>query len=558
MPYHSQYAGTIADLIGRKSQVDAETARVHGDAAARQAELSGQAWGGAIQNIGNAVSGTLRDYMNYKAQAPQREKEALELKHAKDVDAQQEESQFLASVGRYGQQIAASGYKPDVAAPMFEAIAKRHPEYTQHLQAALRDPQALKAVTDAFIQQMPGYKASGTRQIETVGPDGSPQIQIVPDVAGQTFSKPVDRSKVAEGIVKGIGGYGPVSEAQVDPLMAAPETSGRVRYSFGPGMADGPEVMPTREQQDIIDLRKKVEAMGGLVTPQGSIHMPPQKPVPTVGSFEDFVTKKFGPNPSAEQIAQARQVYSASGRSAASPDGVGDVALSPDAIEEAAHRVRLYGPSSIPTRFNESDKKRILNRSAEINKSIGQTAAAAAMRAAVQKADQTALTQITKQAASAEAFENKALQQADLVKELSSKVARTDVPLINGVLVSGKAAMGDTPAHLLANALLTYTSEYAKIIEGSTGSAAGSSDAARRAAASLISKALSKGTLAATVDQMNREMGMTRTGYRTTIDDITSRMGGMGAAQTSPANEVIEDWVSDGKGGFMKKPKGGA
>lgn len=217
---------------------------------------------------------------------------------------------------------------------------------------------------------------------------------------------------------------------------------------------------------------------------------------------------------------------------AAKADGTGGggIALTPDALDEAAHRVRLFGPGSIPTRFNEADKKRILNRSAEINKSIGQTPAAAAMRAAVQKADQVALNQITKQASSAEAFENKALQQADLVKELSGKVGRTDIPLINGWLVAGKAALGDTPAHLLANALLTYTSEYAKIVEGSTGSAAGSSDAARRAAASLVSTALSKGTLAATIDQMNREMGMTRTGYRTTIDDITSRMSGTPSA----------------------------
>src|SRR5678810_1227329 len=52
--------------------------------------------------------------------------------------------------------------------------------------------------------------------------------------------------------------------------------------------------------------------------------------------------------------------------SSASPDGVGNVTLSPDAIDIAAHRSRLYGPSSIPTRFNEGDKKRILNREAEI------------------------------------------------------------------------------------------------------------------------------------------------------------------------------------------------
>lgn len=353
-------------------------------------------------------------------------------------------------------------------------------------------------------------------------------------------------------------GYGPLAETDVDTLMQSPERAGDVRYSFGPGTAEGPELQPTADQRKMIDLEAAVKAQGGLVTPGGGVHMPPKPPTmriqpAMVGGKRTFVRVDdqgnmldMGGRPVQAEPIPPRPP------SSMSMGGAGDVALSPEAIEEAAHRVRLFGPSSIPTRFNEDDKKRILNRSAAINHSIGQTPAAAAMRAAVQKADQGALTQITKLAASAEAFENKALQQAELVKELSNKVSRSSVPIINGVLVSGQAALGNTPAHLLANALLTYTSEYAKIIEGSTGSAAGSSDAARRAAASLVSTALSKGTLAATIDQMNREMGMTRTGYRTTIDDIANRMGGL----PSRTPDVDEEWGFDATGKLVKKPKG--
>jgi hypothetical protein len=54
-------------------------------------------------------------------------------------------------------------------------------------------------------------------------------------------------------------GYGPVGEADVDTLMQSPERSGDVRYSFGPGTAQGPELQPTRDQQEMIDLRTKVE-----------------------------------------------------------------------------------------------------------------------------------------------------------------------------------------------------------------------------------------------------------------------------------------------------------
>jgi hypothetical protein len=278
---------------------------------------------------------------------------------------------------------------------------------------------------------------------------------------------------------------------------------------------------------------KAIDAAGKVVM-ENPREPAPEKP-PTLGSFEDYVKRSFGENPTPEQIRQARKDYQQADdrpRVTVTTSG-GDVAMSPDAVDTAAHRVMLFGPSSIPTRFNDNDKKTILNREAEINKAIGNTPAVAAMRSAVQKADQGALNKITTLAAAAEAFENKALQQADLVKSLSEKVDRTKLPLVNGVLVSGKALLGNTPAHLLANALLTYTSEYAKLIEGSAGSAAGSSDSARLAAATLVSKALSKGTLNATVDQMNKEMAMTRNGYNTTIQDITERMGGGTATPTA-------------------------
>lgn len=71
-------------------------------------------------------------------------------------------------------------------------------------------------------------------------------------------------------------GYGPIAEADVDTVMQSPERAGDVRYSFGPGTVEGPELQPTRDQQEMIALKEAVTKQGGLVGPNGAVHMPPK------------------------------------------------------------------------------------------------------------------------------------------------------------------------------------------------------------------------------------------------------------------------------------------
>jgi hypothetical protein len=163
---------------------------------------------------------------------------------------------------------------------------------------------------------------------------------------------------------------------------------------------------------------------------------------------------------------------------------------------------------------NGQIKAAIINAAAKQTKALSQSPAVAIQKQAARKADGAALTAMTKASAAAESFETKAIAQADIVRGLSNKVSRTQFPIINGALLAGQRDIaGDANTQLLFNALTTFTSEYAKIVEGSTGSAAGSSDAARRAAASLISASLNKGTLAQTLDLMQKEMRLTVQGY---------------------------------------------
>jgi hypothetical protein len=219
--------------------------------------------------------------------------------------------------------------------------------------------------------------------------------------------------------------------------------------------------------------------------------------------------------------------------------------LSPEGLDYAATLYRVTNVMPALGQRSNEDRAAVVNAAAQQAKALGQTPAVAIQRQAAYKGDANALKRMQAASASAESFENKALQQADLIDGLSKKVDRTQYPLINNALQAGRTKLlGDSNAQQLANAIETFTAEYAKIIEGATGSAAGSSDSARRAASRLLNAGMNKGTLADTLNLMRREMRLTVQGYGATIDHITTRMGGQPSSSTTPlsADELIKKY----------------
>ena len=259
---------------------------------------------------------------------------------------------------------------------------------------------------------------------------------------------------------------------------------------------------------------------------------------PEVGSFGDYVQRKYGANPTATDIEAARKVYHDAGVTVKVP-GPEMVQLDPESVDRLATAYNILGNQAIPTRFNENDKKTIINAAAKMSGKAGLTPAQQIQKQAAYKSDATSLTQMTKMASAAEAYETKALQQSDIVENLSKEVKRTNWPIINQALLSGKANLGDSKTQQLFNAITTFSSEYAKIMEGSTGSSAASSDSARKAADRLINAAMTKGQVQDVLDLMRREMRLTIQGYDTVKDHITERMGGApmapGAPSTAPS-----------------------
>ena len=55
-PYRNQYVGSITDLMGRGRDAEAQALITAANAQAQAAQVSGQAWGGALQGIGNTIA----------------------------------------------------------------------------------------------------------------------------------------------------------------------------------------------------------------------------------------------------------------------------------------------------------------------------------------------------------------------------------------------------------------------------------------------------------------------------------------------------------------------
>ena len=66
-PNQNRYVGSIADLMGRGNDAEAQALIASANAQARAAQASGQAWGGAVQGIGNTVSQAITNWNSPEA-----------------------------------------------------------------------------------------------------------------------------------------------------------------------------------------------------------------------------------------------------------------------------------------------------------------------------------------------------------------------------------------------------------------------------------------------------------------------------------------------------------
>ncbi len=233
------------------------------------------------------------------------------------------------------------------------------------------------------------------------------------------------------------------------------------------------------------------------------------------------------------KIMKAQRASAGGGAGAAPLAATGG--LDPDGLELAGAKYRITGQT---LSRDHTQNAAIANEAAKQGKLLGNSPVQTIQRQAAYSGDAKALAKMQAMSASAESFENKANAQTSIIRDLSKKVPRTSMPLINSALQAGRTEItGDANATQLANAIETFSEEYAKIMNGATGSSAAASDSSRAAAKRLINTAMSAGTMDKVLDLMQREMNLTMQGYAGTIDHITTRMGGSPPAPAAaPAN----------------------
>jgi len=290
---------------------------------------------------------------------------------------------------------------------------------------------------------------------------------------------------------------------------------------------------------------------GALVDNAGKVlYTAPEKATPAAAP-QGFTLAPGGRRYDAEgkliATAPERPAQSSGGGGAGAPTSGG---LDESGLELAATRFRITG--TLPARDSKQNAA-IMNAAAKQAKELGLAPAVTIQKQAAYKGDAAALQAMQKASASAEAFESKAIAQTGIIRDLSKQVPRTSWPIINRALQAGRTEIsGDPNATMLANAVETFSEEYAKIMGGATGSAAGATDSSRAAAKRLINTAMSHGTMDKVLDLMQREMDLTMQGYDATISHISQRMnGGAVPTQTEPASAPggVERWErgADGK-----------
>lgn len=238
-----------------------------GEQRARAAQQAGEIWGNAAQNIGNIAAGAVQQYGAKKEE--QKQQTQIRLRDAATADA----------IGRY-------------------------------------DPANPKQFLDDMVR-IRGPK-EGTQMAETVlkfsqnGADKNPETHLKTTHAalGMFLEESPELQAATWGRFK--AGLNPTLENLRFPAQLGDQIDDNIRAQLKAAHAALGETLGIKK--DVLPKVGTHVVGGNLVDDAGKVLFtaPEKAPKgPAVGSFEDFVTQKYGERPSAGQIASARKEYSA-------------------------------------------------------------------------------------------------------------------------------------------------------------------------------------------------------------------------------------------------------
>lgn len=463
-----------------------------------------------------AVTDTLKNYQDYQGQVAKIDTQIANLRSIILQAQQDKEAQAAASGGVVSRsQIAAevSATTQGIQKQINELLAQRAPLATSQGQYATALQQARKDLSDA---QANFYKNISANQANTKIKNQADQFKTKTDIQQDQFGKKeADVQKKLE-----LAGYKKISDYN---------DGTKVGEHYINLLGQNVKVDPDGNET-LIGTGNAVGSGGGpiaSVTPKGKV------------TYTDFSQVADAPTADNRNTVYpgTKQTYGA---------------LFEDAVTYAeTGKIQSAGSSSKPS--TKAYVAAVKAKASNIAASLGLTEDG--LRVAY-KANSAAIGKLVTQKATISGAENRAKSQIDIilngytdpltgkkVPSLNDSVPRNSWNFVNSLFTSGKIQTGDAPATLLANSLLTFSTEFAKIMGGSTGSSAGSTDAARKEAESLISTGLSNGTLAAQLGLLQKEMDTTTAGIDKAIKDASAGLIGGGKSEQPAVPDVSVDSV---------------
>lgn len=179
----------------------------------------------------------------------------------------------------------------------------------------------------------------------------------------------------------------------------------------------------------------------------------------------------------------------------------------------------------------------------EFWKAVGQggdtlTGQAAANKAAISAASSALRNQQT-QASATQTSLNTFDSQLDLVKEYSDKVDRTGSPIVNKYLLALKGQVaGDADTAAFENVIKTASTEFAKIMSGSSASIAGATVSSAEDAEKLINSKQTPAQISEVMNAMRREAQYRVDSYNETTEQLKSDITNIQSGKNPKADMV--------------------
>ena len=221
--------------------------------------------------------------------------------------------------------------------------------------------------------------------------------------------------------------------------------------------------------------------------------------------------------------------------------------LSKDAIDDQANRFLTDGtlPSLGMGKDAVANRNAIINRASALAREQGLSNDRVSQLA--NKANTSALTQLTKQETAVGAFEKTFVKNVKIVDRLSKQTDNTGVPLLQKWINEGKrGGSGDPKLASLAVAIKAVQNEYGKIVSGSMGNTAVAVSEIKRME-KLLNDAQTPQDVQAALNTMREETNNRMEGFKEQKAELLGSMRGSTNKPAAPANRPPLNEIFGGK-----------